>query len=218
MARVVELILGDNMPHSLSRLDLFANKDTKITIVKAAKRSERSFGAAGGDILVQFPPKLTSDSKTGSWMLYDAHSYEEIAAWMGAKSRSITLEVEYVAHDTGGWGAIKIAEQVRKFKSYFYEASAGAMLDAPAFKLKIYDIIPTPDMTWRSEGVNIDYSDEIIQDGGFFWPLYTKVKLNLRMYTNLLTRKNAPNKDKLQLVPHLYSGFKPGESESTKWY
>jgi len=192
----------------LSDIDQRAVKDSSIEFVKG-----RGASATNQKIELQFPPHIVVDGKMGIWLVKDTFSWEPLAIWKGAKSRKITLELEYVVHGFSNWSADRIAENVRQLKGYFYEAGGG-VLDSPAFKLSIYGIVPSTDLTWRCNGVNIRYSPEMVDNGwGLVWPLHTKASLSLETYSNVEARKGSPAEGtKLQNIKHLSS--KP----KLEWY
>lgn len=68
----------------------------------------------------QFPPKVTSDSKSGDWDEQASNSYfsEPIPTFKGSKPRTINIKWSYVV-DGGIWTTKNISTIVRALRGYF---------------------------------------------------------------------------------------------------
>lgn len=135
-------------------------------------------------IMFQFPPKITSDSKSINWFEKDVKSYEPEAFFMGSKARSIAMKWEYMVY--GDWTPLKIFDQVRRVKKHAYfgnisdaKAQGPDAVKAPIVELVAYLTVPkasqagyvfglddvgnavTQFSTWRCKTIDIKYSDEM---------------------------------------------------------
>lgn len=144
------------------------------------------------EIILQFPPKIISDGKSADWELKPSASYEPKAVFKGAQSRKISLMVTYVV--TGGkFDAEFVATQVRSFKEHMYrsivegEEGEGAIQNAPIVKLNLYRIAPISGRvpTFRMTDVAIEYSETLVGDVEFVFPLKTIITANLELFTKV---------------------------------
>ena len=77
----------------------------------------------GSKVEFQFPPRILSDSRSGSWEedLTKASStvgWEPIPVYKGSGARTISLEWDYIV-DGRTWGADKITQQLRLVRGYY---------------------------------------------------------------------------------------------------
>lgn len=188
--------VGDTvlLPHEKSILDdpnslhlRFINPAVQVTS-KGPKGDNVTRTARGGSedtIKFQFPPKVTSDTKSINWREEDVKSYEPLAFFMGSKARNISLKWEYVVYGNW-WDAYDIFDQVRKVKKHAYWGNIGsgggtsyagsASVKAPIVKLVAYMVVPHGDTgamasgtknpvidesSWRLININVRYSDEM---------------------------------------------------------
>lgn len=148
----------------------------------------------------QFPPKLTSDSKTKSW--YEIHnpaSWEEIVVNKGAKGREVTLKWTYI-NDGGVWTGDKISKMVRTIRSYFYITIKDDTL--PIIELGLYEVVPPGGgrfATFRGKTISVSYGDSLIQDAtGLTYPLKTEISLNMQLITRVAEQRIGTRSGKSQ--------------------
>jgi len=73
----------------------------------------------GVAIRFQFPPKIGSDSKSGSWDEQPSNvGWDPIATFKGASARTINMDWTYVV-DGRDWTTTTISRQVRRLRRYF---------------------------------------------------------------------------------------------------
>lgn len=146
----------------------------------------------GGPFQFQFPPRITSDSKSARWkqLAQNAGAYDDIVMWQGAESRSLALEATYII-DGNQWTANRISKLAHAAKAYLYLSLAGRFEDpfaAPCVIIEsLYGAVQQRS-SWRMENVAISYGDKIL--GPFsgnpqFHPLTTKITFNLKSWVNL---------------------------------
>lgn len=155
------------------------------------------FPSGSATIDFQFPPKLSSDSKSKSWKeVHNPASWEEIVVNTGAKGREITLKWTYV-NDGGQWTGDRISKLVRTIRSYFYVTIAEDAL--PIIQLALYDVIPRasggiPEATFRGKTISVIYGDSLIKDSsGVTYPLKTEISLNLQLITRVAEQSEGGN-------------------------
>ena len=136
-------------------------------------------------IPLQFPPRITSDSKSADWTEIPKGSWEPQAIWKGASARRITLEITYIVDGTD-FKALEIATITKTFKGYFYRAIPEGDNKIPIMKLKMYDHIGEEmPGDFRLHNVNITHGETIINDGDGVFPLLTKITLEASLTTQI---------------------------------
>jgi hypothetical protein len=149
----------------------------------------RPTGSIRNRIEFQFAPKIVSESNIAIFEEENQLSFHPLRLLAGMSGRQINMEWEYIATDKK-FNAIKIASEIRKLKSYFYEFSKLNPLDVPIATIKYMEIIPVL-TNFIIKDLSITYGQEII-DNGNVYPLYTKVAVTLALMTNMANEDN-PN-------------------------
>lgn len=144
----------------------------------------------GGRVITfQFPARLKSDSKDARWQLIaDVPTYEPSYLFQGGGPRRVQLYAEYVVGGPGGWSTKKVANEIRRLKSYFY--IGGPEHDfLPVFKMTLYEHAPNVGerSAWRGKSIEISPSEELIRDNEGIYPLISRVTLSLEQATRLGT-------------------------------
>lgn len=179
-------------------------------------------------IPIQFPPKVTTDSKSANWEKIDVANFEPIAIFMGAESRKLGIELTYVVTEHSDlnmtWDGETIAQVVRRAKSILYQS-----VGSNAF-LTIRNLYGTvgnssegsSKATFRVMGVAASYSDNVIISGGNPYPFKTTLTFDLENYTSVNSDTTSSDRTgasegvgKLVDLPE-----NPGiaESASSYWY
>jgi len=164
-------------------------------------------------LVLQFPPKITSDSKAANWQEDARYGFEEYAIWKGATARKINIELNYVMW--GQWDQTKIKDEVRTIKQHLYVSGGSVGDKMPFIYITGWDIVEATAeaCTWRLMDVSIEYSREMVGTGNDYWPLHTKVMMSCKLFT--LTGSIAgKNKNK---EPNYDSGKLPEEIQPG-WY
>ena len=148
----------------------------------------------------QFPPRITSETKSTNWQEKNQRSFEPVKVYDGSTARAITLEFEYIATGSDEFSAQKIARYLRELKEYYYKAvvSGPEEKQYPTFQVGIYDIVPSSitKAHFRLHNLTINYSSEIISFSAerslVSFPLHTSVTLGLELVTNLSFEGTEP--------------------------
>lgn len=76
----------------------------------------------------QFPPKITSDNRSGTWKEGELRGKEPIANYTTSGPREMTMAWTYIVEDRAekgkGWTAQRIAQNVRNLRGYFSRVRA----------------------------------------------------------------------------------------------
>ena len=140
----------------------------------------------GTQINFQFAPRITGESNSMDWRRKAIYSFEPITILASANGRKIKMDWEYVATDNS-WTGSRIADNLRNLKSYFFNF---VETKYPLVRLKYTYIIPiTTD--FRMINLNITYGPELIKSGDDYYPLYSKVSIDLELATSLSTGASA---------------------------
>jgi hypothetical protein len=174
----------------------------------------------GGPFQFQFPPRISTDSKSARWktLAANAGAYDDIVMWQGADSRSLTLEATYVI-DGNQWTADRISKLAHAAKAYLYLSLAGRLKNpfaAPCVIIEsLYGAVQQRS-SWRMESASIAYGEHIVgpfQSSPQFHPLTTKITFSLKSWVNLkMSDEAGKEKDTV-------SDFKNIETDtSALWY
>jgi hypothetical protein len=138
----------------------------------------------------QFPPKVLSDSRKGSWEEIEAWGVAPIAIYKASQPRVISLQATYILD--GDWTADIIKSNVQLIRGYFQRVKdrAGARnAEAEkdnrnlAIELKLWAIGGEKPMTFRIGQCDVKYSETLIGSGNKAWPLKTEINLDLATWT-----------------------------------
>ena len=199
------------MPFSLTLADQDALSNVDISIVGSGTNIDAEtlsvIGSEQGIKLnksnLMFPPVVTKDSKQGAWGVeeQDSGSYEELKYYTNAKSRKLAIDFEWVCGTsivTGDEGSTtmdpdSIHNIISGIKSYFYRAyfgEQGKQLYPVVYIYKLYNIIDGTKQdnlpaTFRMMDVNVKYSKELVKVSEKWFPLHTKVSINLESASQL---------------------------------
>jgi hypothetical protein len=133
-----------------------------------------------GKIDFQFVPHITQESNSSIWESSETMlAVEPLRIFKGADGRKVSMEWEYLATDDK-WTCTKIAENLKKLKSYFFEFVPGVY---PVAKVTYTRVIPV-ETCFRLLDVNVQYSHEIVNNNGLH-PLHSKVNVSLQLATNV---------------------------------
>jgi len=137
------------------------------------------------EVPLQFPPKITSDSKSANWNESHHHGFEELSLYYGSFARKVNLELNFVLW--GEWDWAKISKSVRAIKYHLYvgggENAIGDKM--PFFFVKGWRVIDgeSKPPSFRLMNVGVEYSREYVGSGVNYWPLHTKVNMECKLFT-----------------------------------
>lgn len=143
------------------------------------------------DILFQFPPHVSNDSRGGDW---DEHpggpeAGDQIAVYKAARPRRITLEWQYIV-DGGDWTADVIHTQLKLLRGYFrnpFTKAKGNVANSPMIiELLLWEFGGKKPMTFRLHDVNVKHGKALMftNDGGIF-ALETTVSGEFKSWPNV---------------------------------
>jgi len=149
------------------------------------------------EVKFQFPPRILSDNRKGSWKEGELRGTEPVAVFATSGPREITLSWTYIVtnNDTGttarGFSTSVIARQVKLVRGYFAAVRArkeGARNLIVVFQYGLFG--GTKKITARIKSIDVKHGDTIIIPGGDAkkaFPLRTDITVDLRLWT-----KGAP--------------------------
>lgn len=146
---------------------------------------------SSGTIEFQYPPKILSDNRRGSWKEAELRGQEPIAVFRTSGPREITLSWTYVVEtlsEVGDvWNPYKIRSNVNLIRGYFAQIkNSGGKRDALIVQFT-HPILGGIGMkTCRIKAVDVKHSENIIGDNVFFdtfYPLRTDITVDLRLWT-----------------------------------
>lgn len=142
------------------------------------------FSDVAAPVRFQFPPKVVSDGRKGSWEERDAQGVEPIAIYKGSGSRTISLQITYI-HDGDTWNCSTIRAQVNKIRGYFQRVKKAYQERNLGVYLKLWCIGGSEELSFRMRSCDVKYSETMIMDGGTdsAWPLRTDITLDLASWT-----------------------------------
>ncbi len=110
-----------------------------------------------------------------------------------------------------GWTTKRGAEEVSRWKSYFYINGVKIGNNLPIFRIVWHQLLPEVDQAsaWRGEGYNIKYSDTVIRDDEGEYPLITEVTVNLALVSRIATGDADEVKQQIENIPN---------SAKQQWY
>jgi hypothetical protein len=204
------------MPLMYAEIDrLIIREGASITIPEYVQPVS---GIGSNTIPIQFPPRITNDTKSRQWKeAHNAASWEEIVTFSTATAREIGIQLTYVV--TGGeWSARKIASTVRDLRSYFY-ATVNSGDIVPVYIIQMYDMVPPSPrtggirQTFRGKSISVKPSDTLIRDTSegepVIYPLKVEVNLSLALITQI-------NDEKFQKSQYAFTNLEPKPPQ--EWY
>ena len=172
-------------------------------------------GSAGVAIQFQFPPLVKSDNKHIEWDEADVRNIEPLVMFKGSKPREISLEWCYVVTGSSTQGnktftAQNVAKLIKTIRQYFYATMFSEYKQtAMVILFRAYEAIGSKDaqtqlFSFRSTGVDVKYSDTLINDNGYIFPLRTDISMKLCLLSNLEDKNGKP----MMKLPWLVSAQK----------
>ena len=143
-------------------------------------------------VLFQFPPKILSDNRKGTWEEGEMRGTEPFSTFKTSGPREITLSWTYIV-DGNEFTTDVIAAQVKAVRGYFAGIRAlsneGRNL-VILFKYILYGSLKNP-MSARIKSIDVKHGDTIIcpvgrsgtSDVNRSYPLRTDITVDLRLWT-----------------------------------
>lgn len=180
-------------------------------------------GAEGEEnVGFQFPPRIISDGKGGSWEERETRGDEPIAYFKTSKARAIRLEWTYIVGESGGrsgpdgkssvWTADMVRNQVSGLRGYFHRITADGKGDGLVVYFKMWNHGGEEEMTCRILQFDIGHSKAIVVPNGDVnkaYPLRTNVSCDLRLWTKTGATGAAGSEEEKMNVEALLSKVPP---------
>jgi hypothetical protein len=139
-------------------------------------------------ILFQFPPKILTDSRTGSWFETEIPGDQPIATWKVSGARKWSLEWTYVV-GANGWDVNKVREQIVNIRSYWTARENLASNFIVTFS--IWKLGGVEDMTCRLTNIDVTHGKALYvptDSGGSpqyreAHPVITNIKASMQLWT-----------------------------------
>lgn len=133
------------------------------------------------NIIFQFPPKVTNDSRRGNWSEENIMGDEPYALYMGSDSRNITMEWTYIV-GMNRWTSDMVHTQLKRLRGYFSRMQQNGFKSLVAH-LRLWDIGGDQLMTARILDVSISHGKSLIGRPDVAFPLRTDVKIDVKLWT-----------------------------------
>jgi hypothetical protein len=136
-------------------------------------------------IIFQFPPKILTDNRTGSWDEVELMGDQPVSIYKGSGARKFTLEWVYVI-GAAGWDTNKVREQITTLRSY-YTKSSNSLLKGFIVKFKMWKFGGNNPMTCRLGNIDISHGKALfVQDGDITMahPVITTIKVAMQPWIN----------------------------------
>jgi hypothetical protein len=151
---------------------------------------------ARGRILFQFPPRVTSDNRSGEWNEGRLPGNEPVAVHKRDSPRQIRLEWEYIVGERGGadnrlWDVELVKSQVLSLRNYFskegdHDGSGNRLVG----RFKLWKVGGNRPFCCRIESVDVSHGKTYIvpkvrgvPQPEYAYPLRTDIGIDLRLWT-----------------------------------
>ena len=213
LAAACSLVLVGNINAGVAANQNANGKKNQSTVARDVGRGKIA-SCNGTRIIFQFPPRVTSDSKTGEWSSVKNAALPPIAYYKATGPRKISLKWEYIvthggdgkSGEDGIWGVPAIANNVRTIRGYFNLGldSADSNSFNPENMIIFFKYGAFGDgsaqyqgftggcYTFYAEAVDVKHSDTLVYPSSdLIYPLKTEVSMTLIEWTSgLLGDKN----------------------------
>lgn len=173
---------------------------------------------------IQFPPKITADNKTSSWVPMEEMGkdssgmqlYTQFKKYQGSKDRQLGFELSYIV-DGDQWNHKKIRAIAHYAKAAMYIntlSTVGKKMKFPLLIIEsLYGAVESKS-TWALESVDIKYSANLVNDGNVIGPIRTDINFRCKELSGAGDKKTG---DK---IANAYAGIVDGAQKQTsaKWY
>jgi hypothetical protein len=142
-------------------------------------------------ILFQFPPKITNDSRTGTWEEVEIPGDQPISIWKTSGARKMSLEWTYVI-GVNNWPVEKVKRQINEMRSYYTKKDK--LIDTFIVMLKIWAHGGKEEMSCRLGNIDITYGKTLYFPGEDFsmaHPVITHIKVAIQPWTKGNAKKES---------------------------
>jgi len=104
----------------------------------------------------QFPPKITTDNRTGTWVDTEMPGDQPFSAWKTSGARKIALEWTYIIGASAKWDITRVRNQILTLRGY-YTAPMETIDSAYIVMFKIWKLGGTDPMSCRLGNIDISH-------------------------------------------------------------
>lgn len=161
-----------------------------------------------GSIVFQFPPKILSDNRKGTWEETQLPGVEPVAVYTVSGPREMTLTWTYIVESAGAavgpWTIDRIKTNVNRLRGYFAQVK-----DIAATRKNLIVMFKhtwlTGEQEWscRIKSVNVKHSENLVGEPGLVYPLRTDITVDLRLWTTGQPRDDNNTQQTVQAIPEL---------------
>lgn len=138
---------------------------------------------SGSKIEFQFPPRMVSDNRSGTWKEKEMPGKEPNATFRLSGAREMTLAWTYIV-DGQTWSTDKIAKNVKALRGYFAKVRGASVPGKNLIvKFKMWLVGGKDTMSCRIRSITVKHSDTIVGQGDNAYPLRTDITVDLRLWT-----------------------------------
>lgn len=145
-----------------------------------------TLGMGAHAVKFQFPPKILSDNRRGSWKEGDQRGTEPIAVFETSGAREITLSWRYIV-DGNEFTPSVIADEIHYVRGYFASVRDRKEIQRNLVCEFKYILFGSEEpWTARIRSIDVKHGDTIVSQVGapsVSFPLITDVTVDLRLWT-----------------------------------
>jgi hypothetical protein len=149
-----------------------------------------SFSDAGR-VLFQFPPKISSDNRKGTWEEGEQRGKEPFATFSTSGPREITIATTYIADGSPDWTATKIHQQILAVRGYFARVRMANATRNLVCTLQMWGIGGPKAISCRITNISVKYGETLVGNSKNAFPLRTDLTLDVRIWTSGATAYEA---------------------------
>lgn len=164
---------------------------------------------AAGLVSFQFPPKILSDNRRGTWNETEFRGTEPVALFATSGPREFSLKWNYIVESAsafirfpnsvqplvpsivipgvtineGVWSIQKIRENVNRLRGYFSNFRINRSRNNLIVDFKFPAITGSTPWTCRIKSIDVKHSENLIGSPDFCYPLRTDITVDLRLWT-----------------------------------
>lgn len=196
--------------------------DAVLFKFRFAHPEDPGIGGEGGSMIkFQFPPKILSDNRKGTWDEGDLRGVEPLAVFSTSGPREFALQWTYIVEGVngvgGGWTIEQITENVNRVRGYFANLlPANGRTSSLIVDFKFPAITGEEPWTCRIKGIDVKHSDNLIGDPEFCYPLRTDIVVDMRLWTKVTKGTEGADSEGAEEVTNL--PLKPNPTFTDYWY
>jgi hypothetical protein len=165
------------------------------TDTNLANRVVFKIGTDAGDantIKFQFPPKILSDNRSGTWIEAEIPGDQPVQIWKTSGARKFVLEWTYII-GVNNWSTEKVRGEIIKLRNYYTRKGPTATADDLIVFFKMWKFGGDKEMTCRLGAINVSHGKALYipNDGSEptndqldrAHPVVTNIKVDMQLWT-----------------------------------